>query len=98
MKKNNKKIKNEIKKLSSKLDILENNDNDSSSSKSKIIENKQKLLNNIIEKNNLKTQQLKELKENINNFQKENYILNIINDWDPKAMFKYVKMYDKKYE
>ena len=97
---NKEEIKKEMKKLSSELDRLENNynDNDSTLSKTKNIVNKQKLLNTLIKENNIKSKQLKELKENCDNFQKESYILNIINNWDSQTMFKYVKMYDKKYE
>ena len=92
------KTKNEIKKLSSELDNLENNsENNSVSANERNIVNRKNLLNNIINENNIKTQQLKNMKEHAENFQKEDFIRNLIQHWEPQTMFKYVKLYDKKH-
>ncbi len=94
------KTKKEIQKLSSELNELENNNNDDnhSSNNQKNIENKKILLNNLINGNNIMSQQLNMLKANSENFNNQNYILNIVNYWNPQTMFKFIRLYDKKHE
>ena len=93
------KTKNEVKKLSSKLNELEgNNENNSSSSNERNIENKNNLLNNIQKGNNMKSTELKSLKQQVDNYQNEDYIRNIIQYWNPQTMFKYIQLFDKKSE
>ena len=93
------KTKNEVKKLSSKLNELEgNNENNSSSSNERNIENKKNLLNNIQNGNKMKSSELKSLKQQVDNYQNEDYIRNIIQNWNPQTMFKYIQLFDKKSE
>ena len=93
------KTKNEVKKLSSKLNELEgNNENNSSSSNERNIENKNNLLNNIQNGNKMKSSELKSLKQQVDNYQNEDYIRNIIQYWNPQTMFKYIQLFDKKSE
>ena len=93
------KIKKENKKLSSELNNLENNNsNNSSLSDEKNIENKKNILYNTTNANIMMNEQLKMLKLNADNFKNQNYILNIINYWDPQTMFKFIRLYDKKPE
>ena len=93
------KIKKENKKLSSELNNLENdNNNNSSLSHEKNIENKKNILYNVTNTNIMMNEQLKMLKLNADNFKNQNYILNIINYWDPQTMFKFIRLYDKKPE
>ena len=89
----------EVKKLSSKLNELEgNNENNSSSSNERNIENKNNLLNNIQKGNSMKSSELKSLKQQVENYQNEDYIRNIIQYWNPQTMFKYIQLFDKKSE
>ena len=93
------KTKNEIKILSSKLNELESNiENNSSSSNERNIENKNNLLNNIQKGNSMKSSEAKSLKDQVDNYQKEDYIRQIIQSWDPQTMFKYIQLFDKKSE
>ena len=93
------KTKNEVKKLSSKLNELEgNNENNASSSNERNIESKNNLLNNIMNGNNMKSSELKSLKQKVDNYQNEDYIRNIIQYWNPQTMFKYIQLFDKKFE
>ena len=93
------KIKKEIQKLSSELNELNNNNDANPSSNNEMnIENKSLLLNNLINGNNIMSQQLNMLKENSKNFNNQNYIINIIKYWDPQTMFKFIRLYDKKSE
>ena len=92
-------IKKEIKKLSSKLEKLENNtENNSSSNKEKMIDDKKNILNNLVIRNNVMSQQLNMLNSHSENFKNKNYILQIIQNWNPEQMFNYIRLYDKKPE
>ena len=95
----NENTKNEIKKLSSELIKFENSDkNNSSSVKEKNIENKQNILDNLINGNNIMLHQLNLLKLSADNYKNENYILRIIQNWNPQTMFKFIELYKKKSE
>ena len=97
--KNLEETKNELKKLSSKLDELEDNkENNSSSSNEKNLENKKNLLNNIKNGNNMKSDELRKLEQQVDNYKNEEFIRNMIQNWDPQTMFKYIQLYDKKSE
>ena len=97
--KNLEKTKNEIKELSSKLEELEDNkENNSSSVNERNIEAKKNLLNNIKMGNNMKSFELSNLKQQVGNYQNEDFIRNIIQYWDPQTMFKYIQLFDKKSE
>ena len=91
------KIKKENKTLSSELNNLENIRNNSLSNQ-KNIEDKKNILHNKINENNMMSQQLYILKSNADNFKNQNYILNIIRNWEPQTMFKFIRLYDKKSE
>ena len=97
--KNLEKTKNEIKELSTKLEELEGNkENNSSSVNERNIEAKKNLLNNIKMGNNMKSFELTNLKQQVGNYQNEDFIRNIIQYWDPQTMFKYIQLFDKKSE
>ena len=93
------KTKNEIKELSKKLEELEGNkENNSSSVNERNIEAKKNLLNNIKMGNNMKSFELTNLRQQVSNYQNEDFIKNIIQYWDPQTMFKYIQLFDKKSE
>ena len=91
------KTKNEIKNLSLSLEKLDNN-NENDSSYVNNIENKKNLLNNLMYDNSLIAQQLRIIKDQSENYQKEQYILNLIENWNPQTMFKFMQLYDKKHD
>ena len=93
------KLKKENKKLITELNNLEDNNNiNSSLNEEKIVENKKNILYKVFNDNNMMNQQLFFLKTRTDNFKNHNFILNVIKNWEPQTMFKFVRLYDKKSE
>ena len=92
------KTKLEISKLSFKLEELSKKNENKNSENEGIINEKENELNSKIFQNNLQKGQLEMLMQSNANFNKEEYILEIIKNWSPQIMFKYVQLYDKKAE
>ena len=91
------KTKNDIENLSNRLKDLKNHENKNSEIE-KSIEDKRNELNNKSGINFMKKGQLDLLEKNNENFKNKEYIRQLIKNWTPQPMFKYIQLYDKKPE
>ena len=92
------KTKNEIGKLSFKLNELTNKNENNNIDNKENIENKRNELEKKLRENEMKKNQLNYLEKSNENFKNEEYILELIKYWNPQTMFKYIELYDKKSE
>ena len=90
--------KKDIEKLSSQLKDLKNKNENSNSDNENNIANKKDELNQKLQINEVKKNQLEFLKKSNDNFKNQEYILGLIKFWSPQTMFKYIQSYDKKPE
>ena len=90
--------KKDIEKLSSHLKDLKNKNENSNSDNENYTANKEAELNQKLGINSLKKNQLESLTKSNENFKNQEYILDLIKNWSPQTMFKYIESYDKKPE
>ena len=94
----NQKTKSEIRKLTSKLDEMKTKNENNNSDIEQNIKNKKHELDSKLGINSMKKLQLEALEKVNENFNNEEYVLGLIKNWHPQAMFKYIQLYDKKPE
>ena len=92
------KTKSEIRKLSSQLDEMKTKNENNNSDIEQNIKNKKHELDSKLGINSMKKLQLEALEKVNENFNNEEYVLGLIKNWHPQAMFKYIQLYDKKPE
>ena len=88
--------KKEINKLSSKIEESENSFEEYDTNNNQITEGKNNELRNIMIENNMKRQILSGLKNTADKYKNEEFLLDIVKNWNPQTMFKYIELYDKK--
>ena len=90
------KTKSEIRKLTSQLDEMKAKNENNNSDIEQNIKNKKHELDSKLGINSMKKLQLEALEKVNENFNNEEYVLGLIKNWHPQAMFKYIQLYDKK--
>ena len=92
------KTKGEIARFSHQLDEVKNKNENNNSDIEQNIENKREELEKKLRENEMKKKNLEFMQKNNENFNNQDYILELIRYWTPQKMFKYIELYDKKPE